>query len=295
MGGRESRRAGRRGLTVRSADAGQTFSEPANVTGTAEQHDTDPDLAAEGPLVAVAYAIEIDPVNEDVMVQRSGDGGQTWGGPVNVSHDGQPSAEPAVAVSGGTVHVAFENKGSEDETDDRLAYARSADGGATFGDAAVLSEGAEGQPALAVNGAVVHLFGCSGSDPAHSELHLYRSEDGGATFAAPAAVTDTPGECDGPTVAAHGDLVVVAWEEAAPGAGSDVHVLSSRDGGRTFTGPVNVSQSPGDSEEPFIAVDSVTGGLHLVWSEEPPEPDEGQAQPAAEQAWLERRTSVNAR
>jgi len=141
------------------------------------------------------------------------------------------------------VGVAFENEGSEDETDDRLAYARSADGGATFGDAAVLPEGAEGQPALAVNGAVVHLFGCSGSDPARSELHLYRS----------------------------------------------------RDGGRTFSGPVNVSQSPGDSEEPSIAVDSVTGDVHLVWSEEPPEPDEGQAQPAAEQAWLEPRTSVNAR
>ena len=282
-------------VTVRSPDGGESFSEPANVTGTADQDDSDPDLAVEGPLVAVGYVLEVDPVNEDVMVQRSGDGGQTWGGPVNVSHDGSPSADPAVAVSGGIVHVVFANEGSEPETDDRLAYARSTDGGATFAEPVVLPEGAEGQPALAVHGGVVNLFGCSGSDPATSELWLYRSEDGGATFAAPVAVTGTPGECDTPTVAGHGDLVVVAWEEAASGAGSDVLVVSSSDGGRTFTGPVNVSQSPGDSEEPSIAVDAATGGVHLVWTEEAPEPAEAAPQPAAHQAWLSGKTSVNDR
>jgi hypothetical protein len=261
-------------VAVRSGDGGRSFSELVNVTGTAAQHDTDPDLAVDGPLMAVTYEIEIDKVNKDVVLQRSGDGGQTWGGPVNVSSDDQHSAEPAVAVAGATVHLAFENRGSEStDADDRLAYVRSPDGGATFDAPVVLPEGAERRPALSVSGEVVRIFGCSRSDPTRSQLYGYRSEDGGATFAAPVALTDTPSECHKPSVDAHGDLVVVAWEEQAPDEESGLHVISSRDGGRTFGAAVKVSRPSAEAEESSIAVDPLTGEVHLVWVEEPPEHD----------------------
>lgn len=278
-------------VALRSTDGGQTFSEAVDLTGTTDQHDTDPDVAVEGPLVAVTYEIDIDDVNKDVVVVRSEDGGQTWSDPANLSQDDQHSAEPAVAIGEGVVHVAFENRGSETtEADDRLAYVRSTDGGETFSDPVVLPEGAERRPALAVDGAVVHLFGCSRSDPTRSQLYVYRSEDGGATFGPPAALTDTPGECHKPSVDAHGDGVVVAWEETAPDEESNIWVISSHDGGRTFGSAVDVSASPGESEEASIAVDPVTGEVHLVWLDEPPDPDdetESAASPATATYWLE--------
>lgn len=263
-------------VTRRSTDGGGSFSPAANLSRTTDQHDTDPDVAVEGPLVAVSYEIEIDDVNKDIVVVRSGDGGQTWSEPANLSQDAEHSAESAVEIADGIVHVAYENRGSEaTEADDRLAYLRSTDGGATFGDDVILPEGAERRPAVAAVGEVVHVFGCSRSDPADSQLYVYRSEDGGATFAPPVALTDTTAECHKPTVDAHGDLVVVAWEEAAPGEEADILVMGSGDGGRTFGSPVNVSAGPGESEESSIALDPVTGEVHVVWLEEPPEPDDG--------------------
>lgn len=262
-------------MALRSTDGGQSFSEAVNVSGTADRHDTDPDVAVEGPLVVVTYEIAIDDFNKDVVVQRSGDGGETWSTAANLSDDDQHSAEPAAAIGDGIIHVAFESRGSEaTEADDRLAYVRSTDGGVTFSEPVVLPEGAERRPALAVNGATVHLFGCSRSDPARSQLYVYRSDDGGATFGPAVALTDTPGECHKPSADAHGDGVVVAWEETAPGEESNIWVVSSQDGGQTFGSAVDVSASPGESEESSIAVDPATGEVHLVWLDEPPDPDD---------------------
>lgn len=66
-------------------------------------------------------------------------------------------------------------------------------------------------------------------------------------------------------IAASGNNVNVIWEEHVVGFQREIFYRSSTDGGVTFTDTENLSNSPGSSEGPSIAV--LGSNVHVVWKE----------------------------
>jgi hypothetical protein len=63
-----------------------------------------------------------------------------------------------------------------------------------------------------------------------------------------AATLSVPGRANAtPSIAADGAFVTIAWSASAPSGTTDVFVAVSRDGGRSFAGPVRVNDVDGDA------------------------------------------------
>lgn len=177
------------------------------------------------------------PQVRDVVVARSGDGGRTWGAPVRVHADAWrvdycPDAGPSVrAGADGTVHVAWWT-GKEGAAG--VQYARSHDGGRTWGPPVPLGVGPHSRAAhvqLAVAGAgdtAAVVAAWEDGTRAVAPVVVRVSRDGGRTFA-PAEPLSVPGDQVGyPVVALQGGRVQVAWQQrSTAGASHDSAVHAS--------------------------------------------------------------------
>ncbi|MDC4224854.1 MAG: hypothetical protein MPW15_11655 [Candidatus Manganitrophus sp.] len=83
---------------------------PANVINLSntEALSIAPDSAASGETLYVVWQEHVGGQNMEVFLSRSGDGGATFGAPVNVSQTSVFSGNPQVAASGNFVHIVWE-------------------------------------------------------------------------------------------------------------------------------------------------------------------------------------------
>ena len=100
-----------------------------------------------------------------------------------------------------------------------------------------------------------------------------RSEDRGQSFSPPLRVSGGSAAALRPRLAVHGSTVHLVWTQDPDNATSsemkEVMYSRSLDGGVTFTAPVNLSNSPGQSQEARVAVDSA-GTVFVAWDEASP-------------------------
>ncbi len=254
-----------------STDRGATFGARGNVSGTADRHTRDPDIAATGTFVAVAFEDALNDTDDDVFSRRSTDGGKSWMNPADLSRDPLQQVGAALAVSGTDVHAVWEDRRADlDESDDRVGYARSDDGGETFSAALLLpAEVPSRRPSVAASGQVVHVVSCIPADPAglfDSEVLYHRSTDRGATWEPPVNLSGNPGDCGKPRVVAAGHNVYVAWSDTTTGR-SDIFLRRSADDGATFQAVQNVSRTRGSSDDVSLAVDAANGFVYVVWTD----------------------------
>jgi PKD domain-containing protein/K319-like protein len=107
--------------------------------------------------------------------------------------------------------------------------------------------------------AIVTLALLSMSAPARAQL----------SFSAPTRLSNSSGASVGPQVAvdAAGNIYIV-WVDNTAGL-YDIFFSKSIDGGATFSAPKNLSNNPGFSFDPRIAVDS-HGAINIVWTDNSP-------------------------
>jgi len=142
----------RKGLRiVTSRDGGSTWTKPSTITkmtvGGVPGIRTGSNLpsATVDPVTGTIYAVYQDASRDvaDVLLVRSTDGGATWSAPLMVNADppGQAQFTPAVTALGGQVHVTWTDGNEPSGEPDRYvtAYARSIDGGQTFGPSVAVS------------------------------------------------------------------------------------------------------------------------------------------------------------
>jgi hypothetical protein len=244
----------------------------------------DPTVAITGDgHIGVAWA---DQKRQNIFLQMyTPDGQARLGEPVNVSSNpGIFSWLPRMVIASQDPQrvyvlwqeIVFRGGGHGGE----ILFARSSDGGATFGEALNLSDSEAGAgkgrltPDRWDNGSLDLVEGPDGHLYAawseyEGRLWVSRSTDGGGTFAEPLHVTggeDRPARA--PALAVDGDgNVHLAWTPGDDPAG-DIHVATSTDGGRSFGDPQVVSPGEGHADAPKLAVDS-QGRLHLVYGESP--------------------------
>ncbi len=179
-------------------------------------------------------------LNREVLVQKSTDAGSTFSAPVNVSNNGGQSTFPfLVPDARGGVSVVWQDDTGNEQGD--VFYARSADGGATFGAAVNLSmnPGVSANPSAAVDALGNLLVAWSDDSAANTEVFSAWAPTGDS--APVAAVVPLPGgstfDAGAPmsfaanvTQADPNDPVTVTWDfgDGASGAGNPaVHTYVS--------------------------------------------------------------------
>lgn len=248
----------------------------------------DPTVAInERSVVAVAWA---DQTRQDIFLQLyEPDGKARFQAPVNVSgNPGIFSWLPRMVISSGATREVYvlwqEIVFSGGSHGGEILFARSSDGGRSFGEPVNLSNSLAGDG----KGRLTRKYWHNGSldlamDP-RGELYaawteyqgilwFSRSTDGGRSFSKPLRVYGG-GEANparGPALAvAAGGTVHLAWTVGEDKA-ADIHLATSRDHGQTFGAPRIAIDSDGHSDAPKLAVDGA-GTLHLVYGESPAGP-----------------------
>jgi hypothetical protein len=263
-----------------------------------------PSIAAAGDLVAVAWSASTRDTT-DVFAAVSRDGGRSFGAPARVNDipgDARINSEfpPRIAIvpqAGGgpeIVVVWTTARGA----DSRMLWARSTDGGATFVDRQTVpgseARGSRGWESVAVDSAgrvlvlwldhrdvspmaAMHHHGASSTTAtATTEDPTERAGPSKLYFTAltdsqPVIITGSVCYCCKTSLVASGSSVYGVWRHVYPGAHRNIAFTQSRDGGKTFAAPVQVSDDhwaiDGCPENgPAIAVDD---RIHVVWATPP--------------------------
>ncbi len=233
-----------------------------------------------------------------IVCQWSDDGGETWseGSYMGLAHPKDQDKEwAAVDLNSNTVYCTwtqFDDYNSDDKNDfSNILFSRSSDGGETWSEAIQINElsgdcldddnTTEGAvPAVGPNGEVYVAWALD------EKIWFDRSFDGGETWEEnDIHVTDQPGgwtvDISGinrsngmPVTAADvsgGEFngrVYVCWSDhRREGDGQDIWLATSDDRGTTWSDPIRINQDKTDKVQflPWMAVDPITGGVHVVF------------------------------
>ncbi|MBY0492514.1 MAG: hypothetical protein K2R93_21945 [Gemmatimonadaceae bacterium] len=256
-----------------------------------------PSVTALGDFVAVSWSAAASGAM-DVYLAVSRDGGRRFGAPVQVNSvagqarvSGEMPPRVALVPRAGAkepdVLVVWTVKTGNDW---QLLQARSTDGGAHFGAASTVTgsdaPGARGWQAVDVDAqGKVHVLWLDHRDAAAVPMthqhdpnapkpdpteraklsRLYFATLGGSAK----SVTSSVCYCCKTALVHHGAWTFAAWRQVYPGSIRDIAFAATRDGGRTFTAPVKISddqwQIDGCPDNgPSIAVDAKQQ-VHAVW------------------------------
>jgi uncharacterized repeat protein (TIGR01451 family) len=207
--------------------------------------------------------------SEVFYARRSSDG--TWSSPQNISNTPDCSESQQLAVDGGgIVHVVWEDCSPESGID--IFYARrSTDGTWSSPQNISNNPGPSLKPQLAADGGgAVHVVWYDDTSGIWEIFYARRSSDG--TWSSPQNISNTPDYSASPQLAVDGGGTVhVVWYEQSDWYCEIFYAQRSSDG--TWSSPQNISNTPGRSESPRLAVDGV-GTVHVVWRDGTPGNDD---------------------
>ena len=276
------------GIEVATGDA---YVGPWRANASVFEYVDDPAVAIDADgVVGVAWA---DQPRKDIFFRLyAPDGTARPGAPVDISRSPDTfSWLPRIVIAPGdprTIYILWQEiifSGGSHGGD--ILFARSTDGGSTFGAPVNLSNSIDGDGKGRItatywhNGSLDLAIGPSGvlyaawSDY-QGHLWFNRSTDRGESFTKPSRLAgggdEAPARAPALAVGAKG-VLYLAWTVGEDMA-ADIRLTRSVDGGRSFDVPRIVYDSDGYSEAPKIAVDG-EGTVHLVYGEGPRGPFAG--------------------
>ena len=176
---------------------------------------------------------------------------------------------PAMAADPrGRLHLVFEGHAKGSKVIDIL-YSQSSDRGLHWSEPRNISQtsGTSSDPVIAVEqGGGIDVAWCdTTSGRTHPDIYFTRSADGGKSWSKAADVSETPGISSQPALATGPDNSIhIVWVDTSADSDSpDVWYASSKDG-EAFTKPLDISLTPGISNQPTVAV-SPDGLAHVAW------------------------------
>ncbi|MBI3623688.1 hypothetical protein HY212_06450 [Candidatus Pacearchaeota archaeon] len=195
-----------------------------------------------------------------ILVTKSTDGGMTFGAPVDISRNIGSSSSPQFAVSENDVYVVWQAKTTGKY---QIIFAKSTDGGATFGTPANISDnsGDSSYPKITAYGNDIYVTWSFTVTNKDYDILFTKSSDGGATFGIPVNISNNLGDSGIPQMSVSGNDVYVTWENNGLG-NFEVFVAKSTDNGNTFTSPVNISKDTSPSGAPQI----IASGKNVIVS-----------------------------
>jgi hypothetical protein len=255
-------------LLMRSHD-GSNFTSAQTLSNTTGES-FDPRIAVSGSNVYVVWEDTATDGSSEVKFVRSADNGDTFGSVQTLSNQSRDSTNPTVAVSGGNVYVVWSglSTNATAEASPEVMLTRSADNGAIFGSVQTLSNntGDSTNPNVAVSGRNLYVLWEDDSS-GNSEIVMLRSTNNGAKFVTPRNLSNSPGESFDPRIAVSGSNVYVVWEDYGLGnsTSSEIMLIRSVNRGLNYASAQSLSNSPGESVDPRIAVSG--GNVYVVWED----------------------------
>lgn len=223
----------------------------------------------------------------EILFRASMDSGRTFESPVSIIKGLDDFACPKIAASGDNVYVSWLTYSSRPgEPDIQIKFAASSNGGLSFGEPVTLAAGEVNCPEMAASGQSVHVAwsgtemrqGAFWQEPTYTQhVYVMTSRDAGKDFGQTIRLSPDTMAASGPLIATAGDYLLVAWVGGYRddrGRTSEIFLARSEDGGSTFSGPVNLSNSETGSYSPRLEVRN--NYVHVVWLERDPLPEQSQ-------------------
>lgn len=216
---------------------------------------------------------------DDVFYSRSGDGGDGFSLPLNLSASaGDHNRDPKVAADGDHVAIVYESLEDPESENDEVLFGESTDGGRTWSAINVNVTGLpdeQDEPALAVTGGSVTVVFRDGDRGRVGVVHA-GSPGGGFSRPKPlAGKVPATAEHSSPAMWASGPaVVVVACQNVDPTVDQDgderfkLLRWRSGDGGASFGSPLTVDSGAGSCNKP--AVSGAGRTAQIVYEREAP-------------------------
>jgi hypothetical protein len=181
-------------------------------------------------------------------------------------------AKPAIAAGArGSLYAVFESPASVSAARG-ISFAQSNDGGRTWSAARDICPhaSAASKPCIAVesDGAIDVAWSdeASGGNESNSDIYFARSGDSGNSWTAPIDLARTQRRSTNPELAVGpANAIHVVWIDETPDQSKpDVFYSWSKDGGKSFNPPQDISNTPGICSTPSVVV-ADSGAVHVAW------------------------------
>ena len=222
---------------------------------------SDPQITSEGNNV---YVVWPDTSNGglDIFFAVSNDNGQTFSTPIILS-DTISGVMPQISVSGNNVYVTW-------ATSSEIFFAVSNDNGQTFSTPINLSNtiGFSIFPQISSEGNNVYVvWQDTGATFSSLDIFFAVSNDNGQTFST-INFTNNPSSASViPQISSEGNNVYVVWPDTGDLFSSlDVFFAVSNDNGQTFSTPINLSNTTGNSGDAQIS--SEGNNVYVTWQDD---------------------------
>ena len=242
-------------LYRRSEDNGNTWSQKTNISNSAGLSYV-PAIATDsaGNIHVVWYDTTYG--DWEILYTKSEDNGSTWTQPTNLSDNTGHSYHPDIATdSAGNINVVWEDT---TPTNRQILFTRSEDGGSTWIQPKNVSNTSDSSenPAISTDSAGNIFVIWHDKTPGNFDILFSRSTDSGSTWIQPKNVSNNTGNSYSPVLSTDsaGNINVV-WFDTSPGNRDILYSRSINNGG-SWTQPLNIANTSGDSYTPTIANDS---------------------------------------
>lgn len=245
---------------LRSTNSGASFAPVKILAGGGPTHHG---VLAFGPHVYVWWD---DFYGGEVYLRHSADGGATFGPTVNVSASAAVSDLPHVAVGGPHVYVVYREQVGANYSETDIFLKASADGGATFGPAANLSNSAATWsyfPKILASGTILWVLWTE-QDASDPDIMIRRSGNGATTWGSTRNLSADAGWSTSAVLAVGGTNVHVGW--TSDNATPDILYRRSVDTGLSYNAALNLSSNSGSSGG--LQLLSVGHDVYAVWSDD---------------------------
>lgn len=246
----------------RSTDSGVTW----QASDTRISHDPllsiRADFAVNRDVVHLFWRDNRDGNFEEYFIQ-SMDGGASWCPETRITDATGLSGCPFPAVSGDTLNLFWRDNRSGTF---KIYQKRSVDAGASWSSDTLLSpNGVKAEfPFPAISAKTIHLVWRDTRD-GNAEIYYKSSVDEGVSWTATERLTNDPGESEHPKLLADGNNIHLVWRDNRDGS-YEVYYKGSTDGGQSWSKDTRLTDNPGQSFWPVLAVSDNL--LHLLWCDD---------------------------
>ena len=188
---------------------------------------------------------------------------------INLSSNTGTATQPRIAATSSNVFAVWTDNTPGNS---QIFFAKSTNGGATFGSVINLSNsnGIALVPQIAVSGSNVYVVWHEYRAAVDNyDIYFAKSTDSGATFSSSINLSSTTGMSSNAQIAVSGSNVYVVWMDSTIGNG-ETYFKRSSDSGATFSSTINLSNNSGSTgggnSFPQVAV---TGSyVYVLWGDD---------------------------
>jgi len=221
-----------------------------------------PSLAVYDSIVHVAWTDMS--AGPQIYYTRSVDDGATWEPARNITPGAPPAGKnlASIAVADALVHVTW----TDSRSGPQIYYTRSLDYGVTWEADRCITPVPSQFASVAVSAAMVHVvYADFRSGNELPRIYYTRSLDSGVHWETEVPLAEA--FCSWyPTVAVAGSEVHAAWLDNRNGDVAEIYYRGSFDAGLTWEPEVRLTENPGESREPSLAVWGTH--VHVVWHDD---------------------------